>query len=299
MRLTRFLLSLGLVAASALFASAQNKRLLLVTHSGGFMHDSIGVAEDVLKEVGPKNGYDVTCYRFTNDPDKKVKYKPKKDGPEVETTALEKYSADYRARTGKTVEKENCGRINKETLKNFDAVLFFTTGDPVNKEELADLMAWTKAGGAFAGTHCGADTLYSQPAYGDFIGGYFKTHPPITKVKIKFEDPKHPAAVGFTAGQQYEDEIYIFKEPYSRDKLHIIFSCEPGSFNPNKKQGRADKDYALAWCKEEEKGKVFYTAFGHKREVWKDPAFQQHLFGGLNWAIGKVPGSARPTGAAK
>ncbi|QEL15926.1 ThuA domain-containing protein [Limnoglobus roseus] len=298
MRLTRFLLSLGVVAATALFATAQNKRLLLVTHSGGFMHDSIGVAEDILKEQGPKNGYDVTCYRFTEDPNKKVKYKPKKDGPEVETTALEKYSADYRARTGKTVEKENCGHINKETLKNFDAVLFFTTGNPTTKDELKDLEEWTKAGGAFAGTHCGADTLYNT-TYGDFIGGYFKTHPPITKVKIKFEDSKHPAAVGFTAGQQYEDEIYIFREPYSRDKLHIIFSCESGSFNPKPDQARKDGDYALSWCKEEGKGKVFYTAFGHKKEVWKDPAFQQHLFGGLNWAVGKVPGDATPTGPAK
>lgn len=299
--MTRFFLSLALVAATAVFATADDKkkRLLLVTHSGGFMHDSIGVAEDILKEQGPKNGYEVTCFRFTEDPDKKVKYKPKKDAPEVETTYLEKYSADYRARTGKTVERENCGRVNKETLKNFDAVLFFTTGNPVTKDELKDLIEWTKAGGAFAGTHCGADTLYNTD-YGAFIGGWFKTHPAgYQKVKIHFDDAKHPAAAGFTAGQQYEDEIYIFKEPYSRDKVHVIFSCEPGSFKPNEQQGRKDGDYALSWCKDEDKGKIFYTAFGHKKEVWKDPAFQQHLFGGLNWAVGKLPGDATPTGAKK
>ncbi|MBL8865942.1 MAG: ThuA domain-containing protein [Planctomycetia bacterium] len=300
MRITRFLLTLGLVAVTSLAANAENKKLLLVTHSGGFMHDSIGVAEDVLKEIGPKNGYDVTCWRFTGDPDAKVKYKPKKDGPEVTTTALEKYSADYRARTGKTVEKENCGRINKETLKNFHAVLFFTTGNPTTKDELNDLIEWTRAGGAFAGTHCGSDTLYNLTAYGELLGAYFKTHPPITTVKVKIEDPKHPAAAGFTNGQSYKDEIYIFRdEPYSRSKLHIIFSCEDGSFKPNANQSRKDNDYALAWCREEGKGKVFYTAFGHMKEVWKDEGFQKHLFGGLNWATGQLPGDATPSAKIK
>lgn len=299
MRIHRFLLSLGLLAATALAASAENKKLLLVTHSGGFMHDSIGVAEDILKEHGPKHGYDVTCWRFTNDPDAKVKYKPKKDGPEVETTALEKYSADYRARTGKTVEKENCGRINKETLKKFDAVLFFTTGNPTTKDELKDLIEWTRAGGAFTATHCGSDTLYDTD-YGAFVGGYFKTHPAITTVKVKIEDPNHPAAAGFTNGQPYKDEIYIYRdEPYSRGKLHIIFSCEDGSFKPNAQQARKDNDYALSWCKEEGKGKVFYTAFGHMKEVWKDAGYQKHLFGGLDWVTGKLPGDATPTGKPK
>lgn len=296
MRIARFLLTLGLAALFGATATAENKKLLLVTHSGGFIHDSVGVAEDVLKEVGPKHGYDVTCWRFTGDPDAKVKYKPKKDAPEVETTALEKYSADFRARTGKTVEKANCGRINAETLKEFQAVIFFTTGNPTTKAELKDLIAWTKAGGAFAATHCGADTLYDTD-YGAFVGGYFKTHPPITTVKVKIEDPNHPAAVGFTNGQPYKDEIYIYRdEPYSRDKLHIIFSCEDGSFKPNAQQARKDGDYALAWCKEEGKGKVFYTAFGHMKEVWKDAGYQKHLFGGLDWATGKLPGDATPTG---
>jgi uncharacterized protein len=285
-------------ATSLAVASAADKpkKLLLVTHSLGFIHDSVGVAEDLLKEVGPANGFEVTCFRFTGDPTAKVKYKPKKDGPEVETTVLEKYSADFRARTGKTVEAENCGRINKETLKKFDVVLFFTTGNPLTKDELTDLIDWVKAGGAFAGTHCASDTLYNT-IYGEFVGGYFKTHPPgYQKVKVNVEDPKHPAAAGFQQDMPYEDEIYIFRdEPYSRDKLHIILSCVPGSFTP-KQGGRADNDYAISWCRKEGKGNVFYTSLGHKKEVWKDPIFQKHLFGGLKWVTGELPGSAEPSG---
>lgn len=312
MRLSRWLIALAVVAVATAAAPAASpapvrasesdkpRRLLLVTHSGGFIHDSVGVAEDVLKEIGPKHGFEVTCYRFTGDPDAKVKYKPNKNGPEVETTALEKYSAEFRAKTGKTVERENCGRVNKDTLKNFDAVLFFTTGNPLTKDEVRDLVDWVRAGGAFTGTHCATDTLYGDAAYGNLIGAYFAGHPQgLQDIRVHVEDPNHPAAAGFTDDQPYKDEMYVFrKEPFSRERLHMILSIESGSFNPNdKKIIRPDNDYAISWCREEGKGKVFYTSFGHQKAVWKDADhFQKHLIGGLKWATGQAPGDATPTG---
>ena len=74
-------ITLGILAGVAQSADPP-KRLLLVTHSGGFMHDSIFVAEQILKEIGPKNGFEVTCWRYTADPDAMVNGKP----------ALEAYS---------------------------------------------------------------------------------------------------------------------------------------------------------------------------------------------------------------
>jgi type 1 glutamine amidotransferase len=272
---------------------ATNKRLLLVTHSGGFIHGSVATAEEVLKKVGPENGFDVTCWRFTEDPDKKVK--AKSGG---ERTALEAYSDRFRGATKLTVEKENCGRINRDTLKNFDVVLFFTTGNPMTKEELADLKEWVKNGGALAGTHCATDTLYGESVYGELIGAYFKTHPAgLQKIKVKVEDPKHPAAAGFEDGMEYQDEMYIFRDaPFSRERLHIILSIgEWTNTKLNQNQQRKDGDYAISWCREEGKGKVFYTSFGHDPKVWHDAKFQKHLFGGLKWVTGQLPGDATPS----
>ena len=283
-----------LTAAAALLAPAVvraedakgQRRLLLVTHSGGFIHDSVGVAEEVLKEVGPKHGFAVTCYRFTGDPDEKGK---------SGRTVREEYGERFRARTGVPVEKAHCGRVNAETLKNFDVVLFFTTGNPLTKEELKDLTAWVKAGGAFCGTHCATDTLYNT-SYGELIGGYFLTHPSgLQKIRVKVEDPKHPGAKGFTDGQTYQDEMYIFRDlPYSRDRLHIILSIDKESFKPNK--ARPDGDYAISWCHRVGKGRVFYTSFGHSKDVWHDERFQESLIGGIKWATGQLPGDDTPSG---
>lgn len=289
-----------LIPAATLLAAEKPKRLLLVTHSGGYIHDSVVVAEETLKEIGPKVGLDVTCYRFTNDPEAKVKIKVK-DGDqtvEKEVSALEAYSQRFRASTGHTVEKEHCGRINSDTLKNFDVVLFFTTGSPVNKEELKDLMEWVKAGGAFAGTHCASDTLYDTP-YGDLVGAYFDGHPWHQKIKLKVEDAKHPAGRGFTDGAEITDEMYQFRPaPYNRDRLHIILSIDNSSIDV-KKGKREDQDYAVSWGLQYGKGRSFYTSLGHRKEVWKDSRYQEHLVGGLKWAMGLAEGDATPSGKLK
>lgn len=295
-----------LIATTTLTLSAAEpaekpKRLLLVTHSGGFIHDSVAFAEEIVKEIGPRHGFTVTCYRFTGDPERKFKIKPSKDAAAVETTWLDKYSAEFRNRTGVTVGRDNIGRINAETLKKFDVVLFFTTGSkrnnqsPLTDAELSDLLAWVKAGGAFAGTHCATDTLFDTP-YGDLIGGFFDGHPWHQKIQLKVEDPKHPAAAGFENGSTITDEIYQFSPngPYSREKLHIILSVDNTSIDV-KKGKRPDQDYAVSWCQDYGKGKVFYTSLGHRKEVWKDPRFQSHLIGGLNWSVGRASGDATPS----
>jgi type 1 glutamine amidotransferase len=284
-------------AATAGYAADAPKKLLLVTHSGGFIHNSVGEAEKVLKEIGPKRGYEVTCFRYTGDP---------------ADPAFKDYQAKFKRATGVDVTPESCGRVNKETLKNYDAVLFFTTGSgpkhknlaPLTETELDDLKAWVKAGGAFCGSHCASDTLYDT-GYGELIGGYFKTHPPgLLPVKLHIDDPKHPAAVGFTEGQVYTDEIYVFTDsPYSRDKVKVLMSVAKGNFeenldaikkrNPNfdpTKSKRKDGDYAISWVKDYGQGKVFYTSLGHDKKVWNDEKYQTHLFAGIAWALGdKAP----------
>ncbi len=292
----RFLLTfafiLGVTFTSQAAEPAAKKKLLFVTDSGGFIHDSVGLSEDVMKELGAKNGIEVTTFRYTRDPENK---------------AFEPYAKSFRERTGKPVEKEHCGRVNAETLKKFDAVLFFTTGNPLTKDETKDLVEWVKAGGAFAGTHCATDTLYGEPTYGELVGAYFVNHPWHQKIKLKVEDGKHAAGKAFKDGDEITDEIYQFKDsPYSREKLHIILSVDNSSIQTSikNKDGvdqvkRADKDFAIAWCHEVGKGRSFYTSLGHRKEVWKDERFQDHLINGIKWTLKLADGDATPSAKIK
>jgi type 1 glutamine amidotransferase len=36
------------------------------------------------------------------------------------------------------------------------------------------------------------------------------------------------------------------------------------------------------------KGRVFYTSFGHRDDIWTNPSVQGIIVGGLAWAMGNV-----------
>jgi type 1 glutamine amidotransferase len=44
----------------------------------------------------------------------------------------------------------------------------------------------------------------------------------------------------------------------------------------------------------EGKGRVWYTAMGHREDVWTNPTFQQILIGGIKWALGDVKAEVKP-----
>ena len=42
-----------------------------------------------------------------------------------------------------------------------------------------------------------------------------------------------------------------------------------------------------AWWREFGKGRTFYTALGHRDDLWSnDPVFRAHISGGIRWALG-------------
>jgi type 1 glutamine amidotransferase len=182
---------------------------------------------------------------------------------------------------------QDCSVISKEGLKPFDAVVFYTTGElPISDEQKKAFIDFIKSGKGFVGIHSATDTFYKWPEYGEMIGGYFDQHPWHQEVAIKVEDTKHPATKHLGASFKITDEIYQHKN-FSRANVQVLMSLDVTSVDLNAKNvHRTDKDFAIAWCRKYGKGRVFYTALGHRPEVWQDERFQNHLLGGLRWAWG-------------
>ncbi|HWC76569.1 MAG TPA: ThuA domain-containing protein [Blastocatellia bacterium] len=217
-------------------------RVLYLTHSAGFKHPVLPFSEVTFKQLGEKNGFDVTA-------------------------------------------TQDCSLISKEGLAQYKAVVFYTTGElPISEEQKAAFLNFIKSGGGFVGIHSATDTFYKWAEYGELIGGYFDGHPWHQEVTIKVEDQKHPSTKHLGASFKITDEIYQFKN-YSRGRIHVLMSLDATSIDLTKKGvNRTDKDFANAWTRPYGKGRVFYTALGHREEVWKDERFQQHLINGLRWA---------------
>jgi type 1 glutamine amidotransferase len=52
--------------------------------------------------------------------------------------------------------------------------------------------------------------------------------------------------------------------------------------------------YPVTWARLHGKGRVFYTALGHREDVWTNPAFQSLIVGAVKWATGVASASVKP-----
>jgi type 1 glutamine amidotransferase len=226
-------------------------RVLFVTHSAGFRHQVV-----------------------TRSPDGALSFAEK----QLQAAARGRFDV---------VATQDLGELTREKLKGYQGVVFYTTGElPIDVAALTEFVA---AGGGFAGIHSATDTLYKSAAYGELIGGYFDGHPWHEKVRVKVEDQTHPATAHLGPAFEIADEIYQFKD-WDRKKLHVLLSLDAARVDltrPGVK--RADHDFANAWTREHGKGRVFYTALGHREEVWADPRFLTHLVNGIAWTLRDAP----------
>ncbi len=180
---------------------------------------------------------------------------------------------------------DNIAELTPQSLKDYDAVMFFTTGKLLSSEMVAALAKWLEGGGALIGVHCATDTLADSPDYVRLIGATFDGHPWNEEVRIVVDDRGHAAMRSFApranagepTGFRIADEIYQFKS-INKD-MHVLMHLDPAA--PKAEPGRA---YPLAWTLEHGKGRVFYSALGHRPEVWRDDRYIQHVLGGIRWA---------------
>jgi type 1 glutamine amidotransferase len=286
-----------LLAASLLAATlhAEPKKLLVVTTTSGFRHSSIPTAERILEELGKQSG-EFTVDYIHQPPGKPADLKP---GATDEQKAAYK-TAEQQWEQGSL--KEALQKLSPENLKNYDGVVFASTTGDLPIPDPQGFLDWIKAGHAFIGIHAASDTFHHWPGYIDMLGGEFKHHGRQVSVDCLNQDPQNPATASLPASWTIsQEEIYQFKN-YEPAKVHdlLILDKHPEDSSPG--------HFAVSWCKMYGSGRVFYTSLGHREDVWDtDPelkdrknspeiskAYQAHVLGGIEWALGLKGASVKP-----
>lgn len=197
--------------------------------------------------------------------------------------------------------------LEKPEFDTFDLIIMNNTTvrlpllniDDEAREAVAQkrFLDFVRNGKGLVGVHAATDCLYKWPEYGELIGGFFSGHPWSEDVRIKLDDPGHPLLAAFN-GQDFNvgDEIYQFRDPYSREKLRVLLSLDVEKINMDKKGiQREDKDFAVAWIHEYGKGRMFYFSLGHREEIFWNPQVMQCYLDGIQYALGDLPMDATPS----
>ncbi|MEU9309170.1 ThuA domain-containing protein [Streptomyces sp. NPDC048256] len=166
------------------------------------------------------------------------------------------------------------------SLDGYAAVVFLSTSGevltPAGRERLA---GYIEAGGGFAGVHAAACTEYDWPYFGELLGARFARHPEYQSGKVVIEDHDHPATRSLPAVWDFTDEWYDFRAN-PRGRVRVLAAADESSYTG----GGMGADHPLVWCREQGRGRVFYTALGHASQAYADPHFRAHLGGGIAWA---------------
>ncbi len=235
---------------------AAPRKVLVFTLTKGFRHGSIPLAAKTLEMMGEKTG------AFT------------------------------------TVVSDDLEMLRPENLARFDVFCSDQcTGNLTTDETLKQsLLDFVRGGKGWVGIHAATDVGgWKFPEYNEMIGGVFAGHP-FRRISVKLDDPASPLNAMFEGkGFEISDEIYTFRDAYSREKLHILASIDWENSKIEKGGNREDNDYALSWIREYGKGRVFYCAFGHDDQIWWNPAILQHYLAGIQYATGDLKADATPS----
>ena len=112
--------------------------LLVVTHTTGFRHSSIEIAERTLASLGDRsNLFNVRYCRNADDVSK---------------------------------------MLTADALTQVHAVFFANTTGDLGLPDLDGFFGWVRGGHAFLGAHSASDTYHNEPRYLDMLGAEFQTH---------------------------------------------------------------------------------------------------------------------------
>ncbi|MFJ3808538.1 ThuA domain-containing protein [Streptomyces sp. NPDC090073] len=185
---------------------------------------------------------------------------------------------------------EDAGAFTGKNLSRYDAVVFMsTTGDVLDAAQQDAFEGYIRHGGGYVGVHAAADTEYDWAFYGGLAGAWFQNHPAIQPATVNVEDRAHPATSHLGRTWELTDEWYNYRSD-PRDRAHVLASLDETSYTG----GTMNGDHPIAWCQDYQGGRAFYTGGGHTKESYADPAFRQHLLGGIRWVIGDTQADCRP-----
>jgi uncharacterized protein len=188
------------------------------------------------------------------------------------------------------------GAINPATLSQFDVVLWNNiSGDVLTLTQRKAFMTWMAKGGGFVGMHGSAgDPVYFWDWYADsLIGARFTGHPSdpqFQDAKVSIETTPSGIGAGLASSFTLKDEWYSFEKSARLNGSHVIATLDEstytqvGRFGTNIVMGA---DHPIAWTRCVGNGRSFYSAIGHRPEMYSAPQTITLVEQAVAWAAGK------------
>ncbi len=187
--------------------------------------------------------------------------------------------------------------FNQDQLADFDLVVWNNnSGDVLTLSQRKAFEDYINNGGGFLGIHgSGGDSMYTWDFYRDkLIGEQFIGHPGgdlhFQHADIQVEKANNKVGDFLLAGWNMKDEWYSFSSSARNHGVDVVLTLDENSYQPLGYRGEKlamGDDHPIAWSQCVGDGRSFYTAIGHRPEVYYVPENLYFLKQAMKWAAGQ------------
>lgn len=186
---------------------------------------------------------------------------------------------------------ENAAVMNPRDLARFSVVVLNSTSGTIfdDKQRVA-FKAWIEQGGGVVLLHgAGGDPSYDWAWYPQvLIGAQFIGHTGRPKQfqqgTIDVIDRGNPATRDLPAKWVRTEEWYSFDRVPTGYGTHILATLDETSYEPFPERVRMGSPHPIIWTRCIGKGRMFFSALGHKAETYSEPLHQKMISGAIRWA---------------
>ena len=161
--------------------------------------------------------------------------------------------------------------LNEEKLRLYDGLMIYANHEAISAEQEVALKNYVEGGKALIPIHSASFCFQNSDWFIKTVGGQFSSHG-TGEFSTSITDPSHPVMEGISSFTTW-DETYVHSQ-LNKDMTILMERTE------------GDRKEPYTWVREQGKGRVFYTAYGHDERTWKQPEFQKLVANGVLWAIG-------------
>lgn len=217
-----------------------------------------------------------------------------RDGPSVEA-ARAMFQILARRNGWALVMTDKAGVMNPTDLAKFDAVIWNNvSGDVLTLTQRKAFEDYITNGGGYLGVHGSAgDFIYFWDWYPDtLIGARFIGHPADPQFQdaaVKIESNRAGIGASLAPGFTLNDEWYSFRAS-PRASSQVVATLDESTYKPVGRGGQQlamGADHPIAWTRCIGNGRSFYSAIGHRPEVYADPRHRRLIEDAVRWAAGK------------
>ena len=111
--------------------------------------------------------------------------------------------------------------------------------------------------------------------------------PQFQKATVHVENAANPVVQGLPAQWQRTEEWYSFDKSPRAGGATVLVTVDEKTYNPEGMFGKNLRmgDHPVAWSRCIGKGRVFYTAFGHRAEAFAEPETRTLLSNAIGWSL--------------